>query len=79
MKIQEFVEQFAIQFEESDSHNIHQSVDFKKLKTWDSLTSISIQVMIEDEYNVKISPDDLKQTKTVYELFELVKSKNQNE
>lgn len=75
MEIKKFIENLAAQFEEIEVANINEDVDFKSLDTWDSLTSMSVQVMIEDEYNVKITPDDLKATTTVNDLFSLVKSK----
>ena len=78
MEIQQFIERFSNQFEEFDVKNINETVDFKQLATWDSLTSMSIQVMIEDEYNVKITSDDLKRIQTVFDLFQLVKIKIKN-
>lgn len=75
MEIQEFIKKFALQFEESEVENINELAEFKQLETWDSLTSMSVQVMIEDEYNVKITPDDLKRTKKVIDLYNFVDSK----
>lgn len=75
MDITEFIEKVTAQFEEAEAPNIHPDVDFKLLDTWDSLTAFSIQMMIEDDYNVKVGPEDFKQTKTLLDLFNLVKSK----
>ena len=76
MEIQEFIKKFADQFEESEVKNIHENVEFKQLETWDSLTSMSVQIMIKDEYSIELAPDDLKQTKTVLDLFNFVCEKN---
>ncbi|SFH28223.1 acyl carrier protein [Pedobacter insulae] len=75
MELDQFVEKFAAQFEDTEMGNIHKDVNFKLLDTWDSLTAFSIQMMIEDDYNVKILPQDFKSVGTVEELFALVESK----
>lgn len=75
MELQKFIENFAAQFEEIDVPNINADVDFKTLETWDSLTAMSVQVMIEDEYKVDVSPADFKNAVSVLDLFNFVKSK----
>lgn len=75
MELKKFVANFSGQFEESDVKNINEEVDFKSLETWDSLTAMSVQVMIEDEYRVKIAADDLDKAITVKDLFTMVQSK----
>jgi len=76
MELNQFIENFSNQFEDSEIKNINESVDFKQLETWDSLTAFSVQMMIEDEYSVKIAPEELKTTSTVLDLYNLVKSKS---
>lgn len=75
MKIQQFITQFSQQFEESDVDQIHENVDYRSLETWDSLTSMSVQVMIEDEYQVTVTPAELKNAGSLLELFNLVQSR----
>lgn len=75
MEPKRFLENFASQFEDSEIENIHNDVNFKLLDTWDSLTAFSVQMMVEDEYNVKITPEDFKTVTTVEELYNLVKTK----
>ena len=75
MELETFIDNFAAQFESDEVANINRDVDFKLLDTWDSLTAFSVQMMVEDEYKVKISPADFKTVSTVYDLFELVRSR----
>jgi len=75
MELEKFIEKIIDQFESSDAGNINKDVDFKLLDTWDSLTAFSIQMMIEDDYNVKIVPEDFKKVTTVEDLYNFVKSK----
>jgi len=44
-------------------------------ESWDSLTILSIIAYIDESYNVTISASDLKETKTVGGLKDLVKAK----
>lgn len=75
MEIDQFVKTFASQFEDADIENITANTEFKNLETWDSLTAFSIQSMIEDEFNVSITPDELKSCITVRDVLDLIKSK----
>jgi len=75
MDLQQFIKQFAQQFEASDVDQISENTDYRLLDTWDSLTSMSVQVMIEDEYEVAVTPEELKNATSVLALFNLIKSR----
>lgn len=75
MEIQQFVKHFADQFEETDPADITPTTKFKELGEWSSLTALAVIAMIDDEYSVKITGDNIKNANTVEDLFSLVKSK----
>lgn len=75
MEINEFVKNFANEFEETPTEQFTPQTEFRELDEWDSLASLSIISMVDDHYNVTISNDDIKSVKTIEELFELVKGK----
>lgn len=75
MEIQQFVKHFADQFEETDPADITPATKFKELGEWSSLTALAVIAMIDDEYSVKITGDNIKSANTVEDLFSLVKSK----
>ena len=75
MELGKFIENFSAQFEDFEIVNINKDVNYKVLDTWDSLTTMSIQVMVEDEYGIKLSAQEIKTPNTVEELFILIKSK----
>jgi acyl carrier protein len=75
MDLNQFVTNFKAQFEDSEIENIDLNTNFKQLETWDSLTAFSVQSMIEDEYQIKITNDDIKVCATVSDLFNLLISK----
>lgn len=75
MDKEQFIKKFASQFEDVELPNVNETTDFKSLGTWDSLTAMSVQLMIEEEYQVTITNEGLKNTARVIDLFELVKAK----
>ena len=75
MDLQQFITQLSQQFEASDMDHIHENVDYRSLETWDSLTSMSFQVMIEEEYKVIVTPAEIKERSSVLDLYKLVQSR----
>lgn len=75
MQKEEFVENFANQFDETDASEITLQTVYKDLEEWSSLMSLSIIAMCDEEYSVKVTGDDIKNTETVEDLFELLNSR----
>lgn len=75
MEIQEFLANFAAQFDETDSSEITVTTLFHDLDEWSSLTALSIIAMVDEEYDVTLKGDDLNKSKTVEDLFNVVKAK----
>ena len=75
MEIKEFVEKFAEQFDETDASVFTPETKFRELDEWSSLSALSIIAMIDDEYDVTIKGDDIRNSETIEDLFNLVKSK----
>jgi acyl carrier protein len=72
MNIQEFIENFAAQFDETDPEIITAETKFKDLDEWSSLTALSIIAMVDDEYDVIIKGRDITNSDTIQELFDVV-------
>ncbi|MGV8093735.1 MAG: acyl carrier protein [Mangrovibacterium sp.] len=75
MNLEHFIENFAAQFDETDSSEFTADTKFKDLDEWSSLTALSIIAMADEEYNVKIKGDDIRNSNTINDLFEIVKSR----
>lgn len=75
MKLEEFVENFAAQFDETDVTEIQASTLFKELDEWSSLVALSIIAMVDEECDVRIKGDDIRNANTIEDLFELVKNR----
>ena len=75
MEIKEFIENFANQFDETDPAEITATTSFRDLDEWSSLTALSIIAMVDEEYDVTLKGDDIKNATTVEDLFNTVKAK----
>ena len=75
MDIDEFVENFFSEFEETPREAFTPSTIFKELEEWNSLTALSIISMIDDQYDKTITGADLRKLDTIEDLFNFVCSK----
>jgi acyl carrier protein len=75
MKLNEFIENFANQFDDTDLSEIKAGTVFKELDEWSSLIALSVIAMVDEEYDVTIKGDDIRNSKTVEDLFNAVKVK----
>ena len=75
MDIKEFIENFAGQLEIFDSSRLKPETRFKDLDEWSSLVAISVIAMVDDEYDVTIGGGDIRNSDTVEDLFNIVRSK----
>ena len=72
MNIQEFIENFAAQFDDTDVAVFTAETRFKKLDEWSSLTALSVIAMVDDEYDVIIKGNDIINSDTIQDLFDVV-------
>lgn len=75
MKLDEFIENFANQFDDTDASEITAVTEFKALDEWSSLIVLNVIAMIDEEYDVAIKGDDIRNSKTIEDLFNVVASK----
>ena len=74
MNQDKFIERLADALE-LDNNDIEMSLDFKELEEWDSLASLSLIAMLDEEYEVELESEDLDALSTVEDLYLFVKSK----
>lgn len=75
MEINEFVKNFANQFEETDASEFTPETKFRELEEWESLLALAILNMIAKKYGVVLPHKEMRETNTIQELFDLVQSK----
>ncbi len=75
MEIQDFIQHFAEQLEETDVNVLTPETNFRDLDEWSSIIGLSIILMVDEEYGITIGADDMKQAQTIGDLFNIVQSK----
>lgn len=75
MKIADFVAHFAAQFEETDLSEFNPETKFRELEEWNSLIALSVIAMVDEEYNVKLKGDDIRNSQTIEDIYNIIQSK----
>ena len=75
MNLQDFIANFAEQFDDTDASEITATTNYRELEEWSSLIALSVIAMVDDEYDVTLKGNDITGCNTVEELFNLVQSK----
>jgi acyl carrier protein len=75
MEIEKFVEDFAAQLEETDCSGINAGTVFRDIEEWSSFAALSIIAMVDEYYHVKLTGDDIRNSKTIQDIFNILKSK----
>ena len=70
--LQEFVELFAEQFDDTDASEIQASTNFHQLDEWSSLIGLSVIAMVDEEFDVALKGDDVKNAVTVENLYNTI-------
>lgn len=73
--LDEFVALFAEQFDDTDASEITAETEFKELDEWSSLIALSVIAMVDEEYDVTIKGDDIRNASTIEDLFNVVAAK----
>lgn len=75
MEISNFIENFIEQFEEEPTCELSAETNFRELDGWSSIVALSVMAMVDEEYDVQLSADEMRKANTIGELFETVSSK----
>lgn len=74
MELDEFIKNFAYQFDDTDESEFQAETEFRGLEEWSSLIGMGILNDISKKYGVKLTLADFKSVNTIQELFEMVKT-----
>ncbi len=75
MTVQEFVERFSEEFEETPIEQFTADAKFRAFEEWGSLTALSIIAMVDDEFEKRITGADIRSCETIEDLYNLIQSK----
>lgn len=75
MDIQKFIESFAEQFDDTELDVFKPDTVFHDLDEYSSIIALSIISMVDEEYGVSLTGNEMKSAVTIEDLFNTVQSK----
>lgn len=75
MEIKEFIEKFAEIFDDTDASTLTPETKFRELDEWSSLSALSLIAMVDEEYDVELKGDEIKNAETITDIFNVICSK----
>lgn len=75
MTLDEFVQAFAEEFDETPVDQFSASTEYKSLDEWGSLVALSIISMVDDQMDKRVTGADIRSCKTIEDLYNLALSK----
>ncbi len=75
MTLDEFVKEFAYQFDDTEPEEIEATTVFHELEEWSSMIALSVLNMVEKKFGKHITFDDVKAAVTVEDLYNSIMSK----
>lgn len=75
MTLDEFIEAFADEFDETPAEVFKADTKYRQLEEWSSLTALSIISMVDDQFDKTITGADIRSTTTIEDLYNIVVSK----
>ncbi len=75
MEINDFVQKFAEQFDETEVSRFMPETRFRDLEEWTSIIGLSIILMVDEEYGINLEAADFQKANTIEELFNIVQTK----
>lgn len=75
MELKDFIQNFAEQFDDTPASVFKAETVFHKLDEYTSLIALSIISMVDEEYGVTLSGNEMKAAVTIEDLYNTVKAK----
>ena len=75
MVLEDFIVNFADQFDDTDISEVKADTAFHKLDEWSSLTAMGVIAMVRTQYGKTISGKEMKECVTVEDLYHLINRK----
>lgn len=73
--ITEFIQKIEAEFEDLEPGKLIPESNFREAFEWNSINALILIALIKTEYNVSINAEDIQKSKTVNDIFEIVKSR----
>lgn len=75
MTLNEFVQKFAEEFDDTPVEQFAATTNYRELDEWSSLVALSIISMVDDEFDKQITGSDLRNCGTIEALYNFIENK----
>ena len=75
MDIANFITKIESEIEEINPGTLQPETEFRTIAEWSSMHALIIIALIDTDYDVTITGEDLRNSKTITDLFNIVKSR----
>lgn len=75
LEISKFVQNFELLLDEVKPGSVTLETKFRDLEEWSSLIALVVIAMVDEEYDVKLTGDDIRTSETVKDLFDKISVK----
>ena len=77
MKIEDFITHLEEEYEDLAPGSLKPGSVFREVFEWNSINALILIAMVKTEYDVTINAEDIASSKTVEDLFRIIKSRVQ--
>lgn len=75
MDKEQFIQNFADQFDETDVSDLTLDTKFRDIDEWSSVIALSVMAMCAEEYDVILSANEMENANQVSDIYNIVKSR----
>ena len=75
MEISNFIENFIELFDDEPTCEVTSATVFRDIDGWSSIVALSFMSMVDEEYDVQLTADEMRKANTIGDLFNTVSSK----
>ena len=75
MDVNEFIKKIEAEFEDLEPGKLKPESNFRDMFEWNSVNALILIALVNAEYNVVITGDDLRKSKTVNDLFKIIQQR----
>ncbi|HWY11771.1 MAG TPA: acyl carrier protein [Bacteroidia bacterium] len=75
MLLEEFIQKLEPEFEDMPKGVLKPDTDYRTIKGWSSMHALIIIAFVDINFNITLNGSDLRSTKTITDLYNLVQQK----
>lgn len=73
--VEDFTNQLAAEFEDVEPNTVFPDTHYRDIKNWSSMYALIIIAFVDANFDVQLNAENLKNTQSVRDLYEVVKEK----